>query len=209
MSATITATEPEWRPLDLTFPAQPNQTDAAWAAVGKQYVLHYFHPYLYTSIFPGTIQLTPRSSPPACSATQAPSPSATPSPPTPPRARSSTGPSTWPPSRPGSAPARLGTTPCSRTPTGTRCSGSPRRGRPAPRTCGGESCLLGCDWLRWEAACSRLCFDVLLYICTSSHTLSSYISKARRDASVSLETSNVQFPCSAFVRRTKKSRLNC
>ena len=39
MSATITATEPEWRPLDLTFPAQPNQTDAAWAAVGKQYVL--------------------------------------------------------------------------------------------------------------------------------------------------------------------------
>lgn len=38
MSATITATEPEWRPLDLTFPAQPNQTDAAWAAVGKQYV---------------------------------------------------------------------------------------------------------------------------------------------------------------------------
>lgn len=43
MSATITATEPEWRPLDLTFPAQPNQTDAAWAAVGKQYVLHYTH----------------------------------------------------------------------------------------------------------------------------------------------------------------------
>lgn len=38
MSATITATEPEWRPLDLTFPAQPNQTDAEWAAVGKQYV---------------------------------------------------------------------------------------------------------------------------------------------------------------------------
>lgn len=38
MSATITATESEWRPLDLTFPAQPNQTDAAWAAVGKQYV---------------------------------------------------------------------------------------------------------------------------------------------------------------------------
>lgn len=41
MSATITATEPEWRPLDLTFPAQPNQTDAAWAAVGKQYVSDY------------------------------------------------------------------------------------------------------------------------------------------------------------------------
>lgn len=41
MSATITATEPEWRPLDLTFPAQPNQTDAAWAAVGKQYVLYH------------------------------------------------------------------------------------------------------------------------------------------------------------------------
>jgi hypothetical protein len=39
MSATITATEPEWRPLDLTFPAQPNQTDAAWAAVGKQQVI--------------------------------------------------------------------------------------------------------------------------------------------------------------------------
>lgn len=43
MSATITATEPEWRPLDLTFPAQPNQTDAAWAAVGKQYVPQYIH----------------------------------------------------------------------------------------------------------------------------------------------------------------------
>jgi hypothetical protein len=34
MSATITATEPEFRP-NLTFPFQPNDTDADWAAVGR------------------------------------------------------------------------------------------------------------------------------------------------------------------------------
>jgi hypothetical protein len=34
MSATITATEPEFRP-NLTFPYQPNDTDADWAAVGR------------------------------------------------------------------------------------------------------------------------------------------------------------------------------
>ena len=34
MSATITATEPEFRP-NLTFPYKPNDTDADWAAVGK------------------------------------------------------------------------------------------------------------------------------------------------------------------------------
>ncbi|KAH7390964.1 Lipocalin-like domain-containing protein [Phaeosphaeria sp. MPI-PUGE-AT-0046c] len=34
MSATITATEPEYRP-NLTFPFQPNDTDADWAAVGR------------------------------------------------------------------------------------------------------------------------------------------------------------------------------
>lgn len=35
MSATITATEPEFRPDNLTFPFLPNQTDADWALVGK------------------------------------------------------------------------------------------------------------------------------------------------------------------------------
>ncbi|KAF2820290.1 hypothetical protein CC86DRAFT_119209 [Ophiobolus disseminans] len=34
MSATITATEPEFRP-NLTFPYQPNDTDADWSAVGR------------------------------------------------------------------------------------------------------------------------------------------------------------------------------
>ncbi|KAI4948892.1 hypothetical protein J4E86_008241 [Alternaria arbusti] len=34
MSATITATEPEFRP-NLTFPYQPNDSDADWALVGK------------------------------------------------------------------------------------------------------------------------------------------------------------------------------
>lgn len=35
MSATITATEPEFRPTNLTFPFLPNQTDSDWALVGK------------------------------------------------------------------------------------------------------------------------------------------------------------------------------
>jgi hypothetical protein len=34
MSATITATEPEFRP-NLTFPYQPNDTDSDWATVGR------------------------------------------------------------------------------------------------------------------------------------------------------------------------------
>ncbi|KAH7086278.1 Lipocalin-like domain-containing protein [Paraphoma chrysanthemicola] len=34
MSATITATEPEFRP-NVTFPFRPNETDAEWAAVGR------------------------------------------------------------------------------------------------------------------------------------------------------------------------------
>jgi hypothetical protein len=34
MSATITATEPAFRPA-LTFPYKPNDTDADWAAVGR------------------------------------------------------------------------------------------------------------------------------------------------------------------------------
>ncbi|KAL1860344.1 hypothetical protein Daus18300_009257 [Diaporthe australafricana] len=53
MSATITATEPEWRPLDLTFPAQPNQTDAAWAAVGK-HLLCYAGPVSVSDTIPAT-----------------------------------------------------------------------------------------------------------------------------------------------------------
>jgi hypothetical protein len=35
MSATITATEPSFRPPQLTFPFSPNDTDADWALVGK------------------------------------------------------------------------------------------------------------------------------------------------------------------------------
>ncbi|KAH7137909.1 Lipocalin-like domain-containing protein [Dendryphion nanum] len=35
MSATITATEPEFRPENLTFPFLPNQTNEDWALVGK------------------------------------------------------------------------------------------------------------------------------------------------------------------------------
>lgn len=35
MSATIVATEPEFRPLNLTFPFQPTDSDADWALVGK------------------------------------------------------------------------------------------------------------------------------------------------------------------------------
>ena len=91
MSATITATEPEWRPLDLTFPAQPNQTDAAWAAVGKQSVIiNPFLPYcllLEVPSFAENTALTPHAPLPACSATQAPYQLATPSPPTRPQAR--------------------------------------------------------------------------------------------------------------------------
>ncbi|KXT09633.1 hypothetical protein AC579_3136 [Pseudocercospora musae] len=43
MSATITATEREFRP-NLTFPFQPNDTDADWAVVGK-HSLGYAGPY--------------------------------------------------------------------------------------------------------------------------------------------------------------------
>lgn len=35
MSATITATEPSLRPLNLTFPYQPTDSDSDWALVGK------------------------------------------------------------------------------------------------------------------------------------------------------------------------------
>lgn len=35
MSAVLTATDPDFRPLDLTLPAQTNQTDAEWADVGR------------------------------------------------------------------------------------------------------------------------------------------------------------------------------
>jgi hypothetical protein len=35
MSATITATEPSFRPPQLTFPFKANDTDADWALVGK------------------------------------------------------------------------------------------------------------------------------------------------------------------------------
>jgi hypothetical protein len=35
MSATITATEPAFRPSNLTFPYHPTDSDANWAAVGR------------------------------------------------------------------------------------------------------------------------------------------------------------------------------
>ncbi|KAF2207093.1 hypothetical protein CERZMDRAFT_115421 [Cercospora zeae-maydis SCOH1-5] len=35
MSVSITATEPEWRPENLTFPFQPEDSDHDWALVGK------------------------------------------------------------------------------------------------------------------------------------------------------------------------------
>ncbi|KAG8164325.1 hypothetical protein KVR01_006243 [Diaporthe batatas] len=51
MSATITATEPEWRPLDLTFPSQANQSDAEWAALGR-HLLCYAGPLQISDAIP-------------------------------------------------------------------------------------------------------------------------------------------------------------
>lgn len=145
---------------DLPGPAEPNGR-----GVGSRRQAVRVTPFpflsLYFCLFSKRTRLTTYSHP-ACYATQAPSPSTTPSPPTLPRARSSTDHWTWPLSRPGSAPARPGTTPCSRTPTGTRCSGSPRRGRQALRTCGGGSCLLGCDL---HGGCPRVGCVLWLFSC--------------------------------------------
>lgn len=40
MSATITATEPEFRPANLSFPFLDSQSDADWALVGKHGVAY-------------------------------------------------------------------------------------------------------------------------------------------------------------------------
>lgn len=50
MSATITATEPEFRPA-LTFPYKENDTDADWAAVGR-HSLGYSGPVRVNSALP-------------------------------------------------------------------------------------------------------------------------------------------------------------
>jgi len=52
MSATITATEPEFRP-NLTFPYQPNDSDADWALVGK-HSIGYAGPYSVNEELPAT-----------------------------------------------------------------------------------------------------------------------------------------------------------
>lgn len=45
MSATLAATEPEWRPLTgLSWPAQPGQSNDTWALVG-QHSIAYSAPY--------------------------------------------------------------------------------------------------------------------------------------------------------------------
>ncbi|KAJ9661425.1 hypothetical protein H2198_001993 [Neophaeococcomyces mojaviensis] len=46
MSAVLTATDPSLRPLDLTLPAQSNQTDAEWAKVGE-HTLGYSGPFYF------------------------------------------------------------------------------------------------------------------------------------------------------------------
>lgn len=44
MSAVLTTTDPSLRPLDLTLPAQDNQTDTEWAEVGR-HTLAYSGPF--------------------------------------------------------------------------------------------------------------------------------------------------------------------
>lgn len=46
MSAVLQATASEYRPLDLTLPAQDNQTDAEWAEVGR-HTLAYAGPFFF------------------------------------------------------------------------------------------------------------------------------------------------------------------
>jgi hypothetical protein len=53
MSATITATEPENRPRNLTFPFLANQTDADWALVGK-HSIGYAGPLRINTALPAT-----------------------------------------------------------------------------------------------------------------------------------------------------------
>lgn len=51
MSAVLTASSPSLRPMDLTLPAQPNQTDAEWALVGK-HSLSYSGPFHFNLSIP-------------------------------------------------------------------------------------------------------------------------------------------------------------
>jgi hypothetical protein len=53
MSATLTATEIEWRPLDLTFPYEANQSDAECALVGK-HSIGYAGPVSLSDAIPAT-----------------------------------------------------------------------------------------------------------------------------------------------------------
>jgi hypothetical protein len=57
MSATIMASEPDYRPDDLTYPPQSNQTDAEWAEVGR-HILCYAGPVSASVYTPTTGQLT-------------------------------------------------------------------------------------------------------------------------------------------------------
>lgn len=51
MSATITSTDPEDRPGNLTFPYQDSQSDADWALVGK-HSIGYAGPLQISDAFP-------------------------------------------------------------------------------------------------------------------------------------------------------------
>ncbi|KAL1411717.1 hypothetical protein Q8F55_002683 [Vanrija albida] len=53
MSATISATEPELRPANLTFPYTDEQADADWALVGKHSIGYAGH-LSVSSAFPAT-----------------------------------------------------------------------------------------------------------------------------------------------------------
>lgn len=53
MSATITATEPEFRPEGLTFPFLDSQSDADWALVGKHGIA-YAGPVTISDTIPAT-----------------------------------------------------------------------------------------------------------------------------------------------------------
>jgi Lipocalin-like domain len=53
MSATISATEPELRPQNLTFPFTEDQSDADWALVGK-HSIGYAGPFTISDAIPAT-----------------------------------------------------------------------------------------------------------------------------------------------------------
>lgn len=53
MSATISATEPELRPQNLTFPFTPDQSESDWALVGK-HSIGYAGPFSISDAIPAT-----------------------------------------------------------------------------------------------------------------------------------------------------------